>query len=37
MSAPSPIGRHGVRFGLPRGDEEFRRLSAALQVPQKVR
>jgi cobalamin biosynthetic protein CobC len=26
-----------VRFGLPRGDEEFRRLSAALQVPQKVR
>ena len=26
-----------LRFGLPRGDEEFRRLSAALQVPQKVR
>ena len=26
-----------VRFGLPRGDEEFSRLSAALQVPQKVR
>ena len=26
-----------MRFGLPRGDEEFRRLSAALQVPQKVR
>jgi len=26
-----------VRFGLTRGDEEFRRLSAALQVPQKVR
>ena len=26
-----------VRFGLPRGDEEFGRLSAALQVPQKVR
>jgi cobalamin biosynthetic protein CobC len=26
-----------VRFGLPRGDAEFRRLSAALQVPQKVR
>jgi cobalamin biosynthesis protein CobC len=26
-----------VRFGLPRGDGEFRRLSAALQVPQKVR
>jgi cobalamin biosynthetic protein CobC len=26
-----------VRFGLPCGDEEFRRLSAALQVPQKVR
>lgn len=25
-----------VRFGLPGGDEEFRRLSAALQVPQKV-
>jgi len=26
-----------LRFGLPHGDEEFRRLSAALQVPQKVR
>ncbi|SEP49825.1 L-threonine O-3-phosphate decarboxylase [Rhodospirillales bacterium URHD0017] len=26
-----------LRFGLPAGDEEFRRLSAALQVPQKVR
>jgi cobalamin biosynthetic protein CobC len=26
-----------LRFGLPRGGEEFRRLSAALQVPQKVR
>ena len=26
-----------LRFGLPGGDEEFRRLSAALQVPQKVR
>jgi cobalamin biosynthetic protein CobC len=26
-----------LRFGLPRSDEEFRRLSAALQVPQKVR
>lgn len=26
-----------LRFGMPRGDEEFRRLSAALQVPQKVR
>jgi cobalamin biosynthetic protein CobC len=26
-----------LRFGLPRGDEEFSRLSAALQVPQKVR
>jgi cobalamin biosynthetic protein CobC len=26
-----------LRFGLPCGDEEFRRLSAALQVPQKVR
>ena len=26
-----------VRFGLPHGDEEFRRLSAALQVPQNVR
>ena len=26
-----------LRFGLPRDDEEFRRLSAALQVPQKVR
>jgi cobalamin biosynthetic protein CobC len=26
-----------VRFGLPRGEKEFRRLSAALQVPQKVR
>jgi hypothetical protein len=26
-----------VRFGLPRGDGEFRRLSAALQVPQNVR
>jgi cobalamin biosynthetic protein CobC len=26
-----------LRFGLPRGDEQFRRLSAALQVPQKVR
>jgi cobalamin biosynthetic protein CobC len=26
-----------VRVGLPRGDAEFRRLSAALQVPQKVR
>lgn len=26
-----------LRFGLPKGDEEFRRLSAALQVPQKVR
>ena len=26
-----------LRFGLPRGDAEFRRLSAALQVPQKVR
>lgn len=26
-----------LRFGLPRGDDEFRRLSAALQVPQKVR
>jgi cobalamin biosynthetic protein CobC len=26
-----------LRFGLPRGDEEFGRLSAALQVPQKVR
>jgi cobalamin biosynthetic protein CobC len=26
-----------LRFGLPRGDGEFRRLSAALQVPQKVR
>jgi cobalamin biosynthetic protein CobC len=26
-----------LRFGLPRGDEEFRRLSVALQVPQKVR
>lgn len=25
-----------LRFGLPRGDEEFSRLSAALQVPQKV-
>lgn len=43
------LARHGIhvrafghqptwlRFGLPRGDEEFRRLSAALQVPQKVR
>lgn len=42
------LARHGIhvrafadrptclRFGLPRGDEEFRRLSAALQVPQKV-
>ena len=26
-----------LRLGLPGGDEEFRRLSAALQVPQKVR
>lgn len=26
-----------LRFGLPGGEEEFRRLSAALQVPQKVR
>ena len=26
-----------LRFGLPGRDEEFRRLSAALQVPQKVR
>jgi cobalamin biosynthetic protein CobC len=26
-----------LRFGLPGGDEEMRRLSAALQVPQKVR
>ena len=26
-----------LRFGLPGGDEELRRLSAALQVPQKVR
>jgi cobalamin biosynthetic protein CobC len=26
-----------LRFGLPLGDEEFSRLSAALQVPQKVR
>jgi len=26
-----------LRFGLPRGDEAFRRLSATLQVPQKVR
>jgi len=26
-----------LRFGLPAGDGEFRRLSAALQVPQKVR
>lgn len=26
-----------LRFGLPRDDEGFRRLSAALQVPQKVR
>lgn len=26
-----------LRFGLPGGDEEFSRLSAALQVPQKVR
>jgi cobalamin biosynthesis protein CobC len=26
-----------LRFGLPCGDEEFSRLSAALQVPQKVR
>ncbi len=26
-----------LRFGLPVGDAEFRRLSAALQVPQKVR
>jgi cobalamin biosynthetic protein CobC len=26
-----------LRFGVPRGDEAFRRLSAALQVPQKVR
>ena len=26
-----------LRFGLPGSDEEFRRLSAALQVPQKVR
>lgn len=26
-----------LRFGLPGGDEEFRRLTAALQVPQKVR
>jgi cobalamin biosynthetic protein CobC len=43
------LARHGIhvrafdhektwlRFGLPAGDEEFRRLSAALQVPQKVR
>jgi cobalamin biosynthetic protein CobC len=43
------LARHGIhvrafghqptwlRFGLPQGDEEFRRLSAALQVPQKVR
>jgi cobalamin biosynthesis protein CobC len=26
-----------LRFGLPRGEQEFSRLSAALQVPQKVR
>lgn len=26
-----------LRFGLPRDEEEFRRLSVALQVPQKVR
>jgi cobalamin biosynthetic protein CobC len=43
------LARHGIhvrmfdhektwlRFGLPAGDGEFRRLSAALQVPQKVR
>ena len=43
------LARHGIhvrafaeqptwlRFGLPRNKEEFRRLSAALQVPQKVR
>lgn len=43
------LARHGIhvrafdheetwlRFGLPSGDEEFDRLSAALQVPQKVR
>ena len=26
-----------LRFGLPTGDDEFRRISGALQVPQKVR
>lgn len=43
------LARHGIhvrafghqptwlRFGLPADDQEFRRLSAALQVPQKVR
>lgn len=43
------LGQHGIhvrtfdheqtwlRFGLPAGDAEFSRLSAALQVPQKVR